>query len=122
MYILIDRLEEPDSAERLVADEVITRLLGFYRRNPLYLNGPDISGEVVLPLSVRLGVAVRIVEIEELQKKRPIEDGFDDEISAAVAYWESTGLFDAANLRPEDSWCQNFILEPVRLGYDAVRP
>jgi hypothetical protein len=112
---LLDELSDPNSARNHATEAVIDAGRNL-RRSPFF-NGPTIVEDILFPPCVRLGVAVRIIEIANGIGERDVRVvGFSEEIGTAVL----NGYFPDEALRPEAIYWEQIMPSYVSLGYFAT--
>jgi hypothetical protein len=123
---LLDELEDPNCERYRTLAFVIDNLVERYK-SPFYDGGgcnyPNVQELVLLHLCVRLGAAIKIMEIEKGAEvgleEREASEGFDEELSLAANHWEGGGILpkDALN---EGIWWTEIMPRMTAAGYIAV--
>ncbi len=104
------------SSPRNHATEKVIEVGRSLRLSP-FTNGPTVEEDILFPPCVRLGVAVRVVEIARKLAERDIaEVGFDQELVIAM----NAGYIPMEALRPEAVFWEQIIPSYVSLGYFAT--
>lgn len=112
---LLREISDPASLRGQATQVVIAA--GWWLRNSPFVNGFTAEEDVLYPPCVRLGVAVRIVEIAETIPERDITTiGFGREVKIAIV----AGHIPTEALRPEPIFWEQIIPSYVSLGYFAT--
>lgn len=117
---LLDELEDPSSVRhQAVATVIEVAIEGGALPSPFF-GGRTLHEEMVIPLCIRLGVAVRTSEIEEGRDPRIEPSGFKEELGLAFKHWEDAGVASLGSLPTEAIWYEQVLPSAVWFGYDAT--
>ncbi len=122
---LLDELEDPNCGRYEAIAHVLEHITALYK-SPFYGCGgePLVLELALLPLCVRLGVAVKIVELEQ-DLETPVgkegfgKEGFDEELSLAVEHWENIETLPKDALS-EGIWWLKIMPAMVDAGYNLT--
>lgn len=112
---LLEEISDPNSFRGRATEFVIEA--GRQLRQSPFVNGFTLEEDALYPPSVRLGVAVRIIELAEGIAERYISGTvFNREIGMAI----NCGHMPQEALRPESIFWEQIIPGYVELGYSAT--